>query len=162
MIDTHDAGRLDRPERLAALKASGLLRHDVEARLDLLCETACQILRVPMAQVNLLDDKFQTSVGKWPPDEDRITVVQDTGCKEVILAGDVVSVDNTLLHPTLCMIPFVTIAGARAYLGVPVFFDGEVIGSFCAADYEVRKWTTWDIAGLQGLARLAGLAVSGD
>lgn len=162
MIDVHDASGLARPERLAALKASGLLRHGPQDRLDLLCETATMILRAPMSQVNLLDDKFSVSVGKWPPDDDRRMAVEGSGCKEVIVAAQPVIVPNTLLHPTLCMIPYVTVAGVRAYLGVPVFFGGEVIGSFCVADMVAREWTHWDVAGLQGLARLAGLAVARD
>lgn len=162
MNDVHDASSLARPERLAALKASGLLRHGPQDRLDLLCETATMILRVPMSQVNVLDDKFQVSIGKWPPDDKRKARVQDTGCQEVILAQEPVIIPNTLLHPTVCMAPFVTVAGCRAYLGVPIYFGGEVVGSFCAADKVVRDWTTWDVAGLQGLARLAGLAVAHD
>lgn len=158
----YDAGALTRPERLAALKNSGLLRHDASGRLDLLCETACTVLRVSLSMVNMLDERFSVSVGKWPPDDDRTSPVEGVGCKDVILTGQAVIVPDTLVHPILCMRPFVTVMGVRSYLGVPVFFDGEVIGSFCAADYAVREWNHWDVAGLQGLARLAGLAVSGD
>lgn len=161
-MDVHDAAYLTKPERLAALKSSGLLRHDLRGRLDLLCETAAQILRVPLAQANVLDGTKQVSVGKWPPDEDRETPLDGTGCKHVILAQEPVIIPNTLIHPVMCMQPFVTIKGVRAYLGVPIFFDSEVIGAFCAADFVVRDWTTWDVAGLQGLARLAGLSVRDD
>lgn len=158
-----DAGALTRPERLVALKESGLLRHDPAGRLDLLCETACTILRVPIAEVNTLDAEIQTSVGRWPPLTKRATkLVRDTGCREVIIAAAPVIVPNTLDHPTMCMIPAVTQEGAKAYLGVPVYFSGQIIGSFCVIDVEVREWSHWDVAGLQGLARLAGLAVSGD
>lgn len=157
-----DAAALDNPQRLQALRDSGLLRHDTTTRLDLLCETASMILRVPMSQVNVQDDRFQTSVGKWPPDDDRVIGIEQTGCREVLTTRAPVVVPNTLLHPVMCMIPFVTIIGARSYLGVPIFFSGQVLGAFCVADFQVREWNTWDIAGLQGLARLAGLAVSHD
>lgn len=162
LTSNHDAASLTRPERLAALQHSGLLRHDPDVRLDLLCETACSILRVPMSQVNLLNERFSVSVGKWPPDDDRIHPIKGVGCQEAILSGQVVIAPNTLIHPDLCLRPFVTVMGARSYLGVPVYFDGEVIGSFCVAGYIAREWNHWDVSGLRGLARLAGLAVSGD
>lgn len=155
-----DPARLDGSARLEALRASGLLRHDLKGRLDLLCETAAEILRVPFSQVNILDDRVQMSVGKWPPDDDRITEVAHSACKEVVVAGQPIVVPDMLVHPVLCMIPFVQETGGRAYLGVPIYFDGQVLGSFCVADQVVRRWTAWDVAGLQGLARLAGLAVS--
>lgn len=128
----------------------------------MLCETATVILRVPAAQVNVLDDQFQTSVGKWPSDLDRVKPVTQAVCQAVILANEPVVVENTLLHPAMCMTPLVTMVGVRAYLGVPIYYDDQVVGSFCVGDFEVRKWTHWDISGLQGLARLAGLSVSHD
>lgn len=161
-MDEHDAAVLSRTERLDALHSSGLLRHDMQGRLDLLCETAASILRAPLARVNVLDGDMQTSIGKWPPDNDRFTPAKDAACREVIVSRQPLVVPNTLLHPTMCMIPFVTVVGARSYLGVPIFHEGEAIGSVCVADYVVRSWTVWDTAGLQGLARLAGLAVADD
>ena len=162
MTPLQDAGNLDRPERLLALERSGLLRHDVVGRLDLLCETACTILEVPMSQVNILGSDYQVNIGKWPPDDDRVMDVRLTICKEVIAALEPVVVPDTLLHPVMCLSPIVTVSGARSYLGVPIFFSGEAIGTFCVGDLVVRNWHTWNVAGLQGLARLAGLAVNGD
>lgn len=145
------------PARLDALARSGLLAHGQRARLDLLCQTAASIVRVPAAQVNVLTAEQQISVGKYPPDGDRELPVMVAGCRQVVLAEHPVIVPDTREHPVMCGLPWA--ADWRAYLGVPVYAADQVIGSFCVLDRPVRAWTAWDIAGLQGLARLAGLSV---
>lgn len=147
------------PERLDALQRSGLLRHDERERFDILCETAASLLSVPIAQLNVLNADEQISVGAYPCDTMRRLRVQDTNCQVTIRAAEPVIVENTLLHPIMCISPLTQVLGVRSYLGVPVFFDEEPVGAFCVADYKVREWGGWDVIGLQGLARLAGLAV---
>ena len=151
----YDASTLDHPARLAALAHSGLLRHGPDDRLDLLCETACVVLSCTRAQVNMLEGLYQTSIGRWPPTDPRIRLVTDSACRAVIMSGQPVVVPDMRLHPLMCQI-----VGASSYLGVPIRFEGQVIGTFCVLDSEVREWTAWNIAGLQGLGRLAGLAVN--
>lgn len=153
------SSRIDDPARLAALAASGLLNKGPDEQMDLLCETAHHLLRAPIAMVNILDDQMQTSVGAFPKDIQRSYRVKDTGCQHVVAAAEPISIDNTLLHPVMCISPVTTVLGVRAYLGVPIFYDDQPVGSFCVMDYMPRDWRYWDTESLKGLARLAGLAV---
>lgn len=154
---------LSDPERLSALTRSGLLNKDARGRLELLCETAHELLHVPMVLVNVLDDAKQITVGAYPKGESgRVLPIRDTGCQETVKIGEVVSIPNTLLHPVLCMIPAVRVAGVRSYLGVPIYHEGYIMGAFCCADYVVREWSFWEQQGLIALARLAGLSVERD
>lgn len=151
---------LSSPARLDALARSGLLDKGLRERLELLCETAHELIRVPIVQVNVLDDQQQITIGGYPPNHTgMIMSVNDAGCQVTVASGELVSIDNTLLHPVLCVTPLVQVIGIRAYLGVPIFFDGQIMGAFCCADYEVRKWSYWEKQSLRGLARLAGLSV---
>lgn len=148
------------PERLAALSRSGLLNKEVGDRLDLLCETAHELVKVPMVLVNVLDSTNQITVGAWPGSQHgAVTPIRDTGCQETVGLDSVVSISNTLMHPVLCMIPAVRVAGIRSYLGVPIYYENHILGAFCCADYKVREWSFWEKQSLIGLARLAGLSV---
>lgn len=146
------------PARLDALKRSGLLRHDLGKRLDILCETATELVGCPVAYINLLDKEQQYTIGSFPPRVRRQSWVEDTGCEEVISTKGSVIVPDTRMHSVMCMRPFVTIAGMLAYLGVPILFGEQVVGSFCALDYEPREWPYWQVEALKGLAGLTSVA----
>lgn len=146
------------PARLDALRRSGLLRHDLGKRLDILCETATELLGCPVSYINMLDKEMQHTVGSFPPRVRQSSLVKTTGCEEVIASKGLIVVPDTRLHPVMCMREFVTVAGMLAYLGVPVLFGDQVVGSFCALDYEPREWAYWQIEALKGLASLTSAA----
>lgn len=146
------------PARLDALKRSGLLRHDLAKRLDILCETATEMIGCPVAHINLLDATRQYTVGSFPVLEQKIRAINTSGCEEVIASKAIVIVPDTRVHPIMCLRPFVTIAGMNAYLGVPILFGDQAVGSFCALDYEPREWAYWQIEALKGLAALTSAA----
>lgn len=146
------------PARLDALKRSGLLRHDLNKRLDILCETATEMIGCPVAYINLLDDQHQHTVGSFPKSDRKSNPIDTTGCEEVIVCKSSVVVPDTRKHPVMCMRPFVTVAGMLAYLGVPILFGDQVVGSFCVLDYETRDWANWQIEVLRGLAELTSVA----
>jgi GAF domain-containing protein len=146
------------PDRLEALRKSGLLRHDLEKRLDILCETATELIGCPVSYINLLDDQLQHTVGSFPIGPRKSNPVETTGCEEVVIAEKVIVVPDTRDHPVMCMRPFVTVAGMLAYLGVPILFGEQVVGSFCVLDYEPRDWAHWQVEALKGLASLTSAA----
>jgi len=146
------------PVRVEALHKSGLLRHDLGKRLDILCETATELVGCPVSYINLLDKEQQYTVGSYPPRVRKSSKVETTGCEEVIASKNVVNVPDTRLHPVMCMREFVTVAGMLAYLGVPVLYGKQVVGSFCALDYEPREWAFWQVEALKGLASLTSAA----
>ena len=153
---------LTQPARLAALEASGLLRHDnPRDRLNLLCATAAAILAAPIVEVNVLTGTQQITVGRYPPAAQwGVVDVAESGCQVVVEAGRAVVVPDMREHPVMCALPVVKSGEARAYLGVPITHDGMVIGSFCALDVKTRQWSSWDECNLRELARLAGLAAA--
>lgn len=146
------------PERIAALRASGLLERDGDARLRTLCEAAAKLLRTPASLLNVVDAERRTTLAGYPSKIEQ-TTNDDSACTEVVVAAEPLVIPNTLLHPVTCDMSFVVKGGWRAYLGVPIFYDAQAVGSLCVVDVVVREWAYWDVEGLKGVARLAGLSV---
>ncbi len=136
------------------------MRHDVSGRLDVICETAATTLKAPIAQLNVLDEVFQSTVGRYPPDMrfDPL-VLKDSACESVLLAAGPVVVPDAREHPLLCQRPPVA-AGMRAYLGVPLVKEDQIVGTLCVVDFQPRNWRRYEVSTLEGLADLAWAAVS--
>lgn len=149
---------LDDQARLQALSLSGLLNRTVTERLDSVAYTATRLLQADAAQINALDDRFQRTVVGYPPGHwPEQMAVDITGCKRVVLTGQPLVIPNVDHDAEVCGMPWTE--QFQAYLGVPVKFGGEIIGSLCVLDDEPRPWTPYDILGLQGLANLVMLAL---
>ena len=61
-------------------------------------------------------------------------------------------------HPVLCDMPWAQVW--RGYLGCPITYDDQVIGSFCVLSQEPRTWTLTDNLTLTELAAQANAALS--
>lgn len=151
--------RLDDPERLQALQASGLLRKEVAERLDHLTYSAAILLRSDAAQVNALDGTHQHHMSIYPPVEPMPCAdpVEHAGCREIVMSETTLPVSDTRLHAIMCDMPWTT--AWRGYLGTPVRYQGQVIGSLCVLTEEPRDWNQWDLRALEGVARLVGMAL---
>ncbi len=141
------------PARLTALQRSGLMRKEVAERLVHICYTAHQLLRADGAQLNVLDDQKQYVQAEWPPAELDPIPIELSGCQEVVKVEKPLVVPDTREHPVMCLLPWSGHWGG--YLGVPLCYDGHVIGALCALSHETRNWSDQDVLALQSLSQLA-------
>lgn len=150
------ADPLSETDRLSALERSGLLRMPPGNRLTHVCYVATQLLDCDVSQVNALTNRVQHHVAEWPRVAPRDDVdIELAGCRQIVVTGEVVAVEDTLAHPVMCRLPWSAIW--QGYLGVPLLYDGEVIGSLCALTVGPRKWEARD---RMTMSSLAGLVVS--
>lgn len=151
--------RLDDPERLAALRQSGLLRHVVDERLKHLVYSAAILTQADAAQINVLDDTRQHHICEWP-ESDTPTPPDDVstaGCREVILQEMSLVVPDVWNHPVMCQMPWTKTW--RGYLGTPICYHDQIIGSLCVLTRQPRTWSELDLRALEGVARLIGMAL---
>ena len=145
------ADYLTDPARLAAVRASGLLGL-VRARLQALTVQARFQLDADAAQVNVVDGELLHHAAASPPASAPTPTdpAETSGCRVVVEVGDVVAVDDTATDAAWCDLPW---AGTwRGYLGAPVRYDGETVGSFCVLTRQPREWTDQDREALRALA----------
>ena len=149
LSDTLIQERLERPQRLAALVRTGLLDTPPEASLDQLTRLAAAQLGVPSTFISLVDrerDFYKSHFGFGEPLNSVRQLEGRTFCHYAISSDQPLVIDDTTRDPLYRSVPTVTTLGVRSYLGVPlVLDDGEIIGSFCAIDFEPRKWSKQDV-----------------
>jgi GAF domain-containing protein len=148
--------RIESPRRLAAVASTGLLDTPPEPSLDRLTREAAQRLLVPAAFVSLVDrerDFYKSHFGFGEPLNSVRQLEGRTFCHYAIASVQPLVIDDTTRDPEYRDVPTVTTLGVRAYLGVPLVLDGgEIIGSFCAIDFEPRRWRQHDVQVMTDLA----------
>lgn len=157
MSSTEPLNRLDDPERLQALADSGLLNKNVQARMEHLAFASCRLLLADVSQLNAMDEHFRYVVAGYPPGDWPILLSGQSGCREVIEQGVALSIEDSRQHPVTCSMPWVE--RFRGYLGVPVSYHGQILGSLCVLSVEPRAWKDYEVAALSGVARLAGMSL---
>ncbi len=150
--------RVNDVERLAALRATGLLDSPPEASFDRLARLAARLTHAPVALVSLVDEDrqfFKASVGL---DEEltakRETPLSQSVCRHVVDLGRPLVLSDTR---NCSGIPSDL---ALAYLGIPlVTSDGHILGSFCVFDTSPREWSDDDLATMIDLAASVGTEI---
>lgn len=147
------------PQRLAALRRTGLLDSDAEEAFDRMTRLAVKLLRVPAAFISLVDEERDFYVSAHGLAEPLASERQTTGrtfCHYAIGSQDPLVIDDARAHPVYRTIPTVESLGVAAYVGVPLPGpDGHVLGSFCAIDHSPRQWTQDEVEVLSELAASA-------
>ncbi len=146
------------PQRLAVLRATGLLDSAPEPAFDRLTALVTRLLHVPVALVSLVDrDRqfFKSQIGLPEPwASRRQTPLSHSFCQYAVARGGELiiadapaddRVSGNLAIPDLAVI---------AYAGVPIEVSGQHIGVLCAVDHVVRSWTQDEMEILRELARL--------
>lgn len=150
--------RLADPARIAALQRSGLVGRPLPERLERLVATAASVCHADLAQMNVLDESAQHHLSTWPPIITTAPVpLRESGCQYVVDRGITIAVPDTLEHPVLCDASWATLM--RSYLGTPVEYDGQPIGSLCVLTREPRAWHRADKMALESVARLVSHAL---
>lgn len=154
-----DLSRIDDPDRLAALRRTLLLDSPGEPSFDRLTELASLILDAPVSLVSLVDaDRqfFKSCVGLPAPwSEERETPLSHSFCKHVVATGDPLIIDDAREHDLLRDNLAIPDLNVIAYAGIPLYLDGQPLGSFCVIDHVPREWTEREIEILEGLAESA-------
>lgn len=148
------------PERLEALRETGLLDGPVDPALQRLTRLTRRMLGVPTAVVSLVDRNRQYFAAHSGLSEQlaqsRETTLDYSFCQHVVSTGAPLVVADATVHPLVHDNLAINALGVFAYAGMPLrSADGQVLGSFCAFDTQERQWTPEDLDALQDLAMAA-------
>ncbi|MEO8620529.1 MAG: GAF domain-containing protein, partial [bacterium] len=157
----HDASGSDRirldPARLAAVRATGLLDSEIEEIFDRLTRLAVRLVGVPAAFISLVDenrDFYKSACGFGEPLATTRELTGPTFCHFAIQSEEPLVIPDTTSDPRYSNVPTVSSLGIAAYVGIPLVFDDQVIGAFCAIDVAPRDWAARDIDTLRDLAAI--------
>jgi diguanylate cyclase (GGDEF)-like protein len=136
------------PQRLAALRSTGLLESPPETEFDELVALTARLLGAPIAAFNLIDvDRQWTKAGTGSSNGDE---VPRTGsfCAHTITGDGPLVVPDAAEDPRFADNPM----GFGFYAGTPVTAGGQRIGTLCVAGEEPRAPTDDDLETLRVLA----------
>ncbi|KQT57031.1 hypothetical protein ASG52_02845 [Methylobacterium sp. Leaf456] len=141
------------PERIAALRALGILGTEPEPHFDAVCRTAAALFAVPIATVALLDADdlwFKAKCGIEAEGAPRDMAF----CAHTILSDANLVIEDTQADPRFADNPLVTgEAGIRFYAGAPLILrPGVRIGTLCLMDRQPRAFGQQDRERLRDLA----------
>ena len=146
-------------QRLEAVRSTGLLDTLPEESFDRLTRLAAKLTGAPVTFVSLLDscrDFYKSAYGLGEPLSTTRQLSGRTFCHYPLVSGEPLVLDDVTQLPVYGDVPTVQSLGVRAYAGIPLRTeDGEVLGSFCAVDFEPRQWTERDVEVLTELAHSA-------
>lgn len=147
--------RVDDDERLAALRATGLLDTAAEAAFDRVTRLAARLLGTPVTAVSLIDGHRQFIKSAVGLGDVRETPLSHSLCRYVVETEAALVVDDARVHPLVRDNPAVTDHNVAAYLGVPIVTSNEqVLGALCAMDHAPRHWSPEDVGTLHELVAL--------
>jgi PAS domain S-box-containing protein len=149
------------PGRLAALRKTNLLDTATEEAFDRLARLAARLLGAPMALVTLVDKDRQflkACLGLPEPwASARQLPLSHSLCQRLLVTGQPLVIGDARADPLARGNQAVLEFGVSAYLGIPLRFAGQVLGSLCVADRQPRGWTEDDVT---VLADVAGLVMT--
>ena len=152
-----DAVRTD-PQRLAAVRATGLIDTDVEEVFDRLTRLAVRLVRAPASFISLVDenrDFYKSACGFGEPLASSRELTGLTFCHYAVQRTTPLVIPDTAADPVYREVPTVKSLGVAAYVGVPLVIQGQVVGAFCTIDMKPRQWTADDVEVLSELAASA-------
>ncbi len=146
------------PQRLDALRATGLLDSPSEPDFDRYTALASRILGTPASLVTFLaeDRQFFKSSRGLPAEWEaaRETPIAHSFCRHVVESREPLVVEDARSDPRVRDNPGIESLQIIAYAGFPLVMEGgEVLGSFSVIDREPRTWSKDDLATLEGLTR---------
>jgi PAS domain S-box-containing protein len=147
--------------RLAALQQTNLLDTATEEAFDRLARLAARLLAAPIALVTLVDaDRLFLKACLGLPEpwaSARQLPLSHSLCQRLLVTGQPLVIGEVGADPLARGNQAVAEFGVAAYLGIPLRFAGQVVGSLCVADRQPRGWTEEDVA---VLADVAGLVLT--
>lgn len=150
------ASNLTSPRRLQALAETCLVNSPPEDSFDRYTRLCSSLLDVPVALVVLVEVErlyFKSRFTRVPmPGMGQSGPVTQSFCQNVIINCGAFVVDDCRLDERTRDSVAVTEYHIRAYAGLPIRTpEDEVIGSFCAVDFQPRAWSERDLEQLADL-----------
>jgi PAS domain S-box-containing protein len=146
-------------ERLAVLRASGLLDEARVELFEMLARAAAHALHAPVAQVNLLTGDMQipsASFGPEPWPSGGPVTLDYSLCQHVVGSGEALVLGDTAADPRSAESLATREKGVAAYAAVPLTTgEGHTVGTLCVVDFETREWTAGEVEVLRDLAGVA-------
>ncbi len=142
--------------RLDALAETCLVNSPPEDSFDRYTRLCAAILEVPIALIVLVEVDTVFLKSRWThpqtPVPRRTGSNTQTFCRDVVIDQKTFVVDNCGTDPRTKDSAAVNQYHIRSYAGLPVRTpENEIIGTFCAMDYQPRTWTGRDLAHLEDL-----------
>ena len=142
------AAAAEDPERLAALRATGLLDSDVTPEFDRLARLASRVLHAPVALVSLVDSDrqfFKSCLGLPEPwASQRESPLTHSFCQHAVATREPLLVNDAREHPLLRDNLAIRDMGVVAYAGIPLIdANGHALGTLCVIDSQPRYWTSY-------------------
>lgn len=144
-------------ERLASLKASGLLDSGPAARFDRLTRLAKRLFDVPVAMLSLVDEnRLWLKSCDGLSHTDNAMPRESSFCTHTLLQETPLIIPDTHEDARFAALPLVTQAPhIRFYIGYPVKLpDGRQAGAFCLMDSEPRDFTEEQVSMLGDFATI--------
>ncbi len=144
--------------RLAAVQHSRLLDSQPEEAFDSLSRLAARLLGAPAAFLSVVDadrDFYKSHHGFGSPLAEERQLAGRTFCHYALEGDGPLVIDDTHAHEVWRAVPTVQSLGVRSYIGIPIFVDEQVIGSFCVIDMRPRAWTADEIETMRQLGASA-------
>ena len=153
------ADRLEDPERLAALAATGLLAAPSLTALDDLARTVAQALGAPVSTVTLVGDRHVTFAGQTglaPDVAEHGTPLSHSFCQHPVTTGRPLVLSDTRRSPVGAGNLAVEELDVIAYAGVPLIDRaGHALGALCVIDHRPRDWGEEELLVLRRFAERA-------
>lgn len=139
------------------VQADALLRSDMDF-LDELTDLIQLTLDAPVAQVSFVTDQSQMFLGARgldePLDSTRETPLTHSFCQHVVTSAAPLIVADAPNNSQVCDNLAIRDMGVKAYIGTPIVDpDGQILGSLCAIDNQIRNWSARDLGVLKGFAK---------
>ncbi len=147
--------------RLRAFRGQ-VIEDTLDAELQALVRDAARQLEVPIALVSLILDQIQyfRAHHGLPPDLAAVRATsRDTSFCQLVVRDDAPLEVNDAPHDERVPQALVEQYGIRAYLGVPIRIDDEVLGTLCVIDTEPHVFSDADRARLRRLADRVQIAL---
>ena len=150
---------LEDPERLSALRRTGLVAAERVASFDRLVHAAALAVRAPVAQINLVTGDRQipratTGPGEWM--SNRPVSLDFSYCQHVVASPAPLAITDSRIHPLTRESRATRESGIVSYAAAPLTTaDGHTLGTLCAIDFRVREWTPEEMEILRALATVA-------
>jgi GAF domain-containing protein len=142
-------------DRLAALRALGIVNTPEEAHFEAVCRLARDVFAVPIALISFIEEDRQWFKAKCGLSVDGTS--RDVAfCTYAILADDVMVVEDATTDPRFADNPLVQgECGVRFYAGAPlVLRPGIHVGTLCIKDTVPRSLSAEQVRQLRDLAEI--------
>lgn len=157
---SEETGGIRDPERLDALRVTGLLDSGDSPGFDRLVEAAGRALNAPIALLSLIEADRQIYKSQRGLAEPWASLGESplalSFCASATVCRETLVVDDARVDPEWQDHPAIKEMGVVAYLGAPLLTSaGHALGTLCVIDTVPRHWTSDDIALIEALGETA-------